>query len=154
MKMNKGIVIWSLIGLAIVTPLLCAGYIQHQRKNFNCEVRTTIVYNNSVLDMILDFNFNNGNGTYEAVGEYNENDTRNQPVSNKVTFKYWYEDGQVIMVSDETNPLPKKNEDFRQFIPDFFQYRNRGVRFQIIPVNATSYIFTYGDAPVFYCSKS
>ncbi|WP_213134226.1 hypothetical protein [Citrobacter sp. FP75] len=154
MKMNKGIVIWSLIALAIVTPLLVATYIQHQRKNFSCEIHTTIVYDNSVLDMILDFNLNNGNGTYEAAGEYNENGAPTQSVSNKVSFKYWYEDGQVIMVSDEANPLPKKDEFFRQFIPDFFQHRNRGVRFQITPVNAISYIFTYDDAPVFYCSKN
>ena len=153
MKINKGLLIWSLIALAIAAPLLTAVYIQHQRANFSCEIHTAIVYDNSVLDMILDFNLNNGIGNYEAVGEYKEVGAQSQSVSNKVTFKYWHEDGEVIMVSDETNPLPKKNELFRTFIPDFFQHRDRGIRFQIIPVNATSYIFNYDGAPVFYCSK-
>ena len=32
---------------------------------------------------------------------------------------------EVIMVSSETNPLSKKNELFRKFIPDFFRHRDR-----------------------------
>jgi len=63
-------------------------------------------------------------------------------------------DGEVIMVSSETNPLSKKNELFRKFIPDFFRRRDRCIRLQTIPVNATSYIFTWSGAPVFYCSKA
>ena len=57
------------------------------------------------------------------------------------------------MVSDATNPLPKKNELFRTYIPDLFQHRDRGIRFQIIPANAISYILTSDGAPVFDCSK-
>ncbi|MFX4314132.1 hypothetical protein F8O53_19755 [Enterobacter sp. 63] len=107
-----------------------------------------------MLDVILDFSFNNGNGFYESAGELIENGGSPQSVSNKIAFRYWREDGSVILVSDETNPLPTRYETFRKYIPDFFQQRDRGLRLQITPVNALSYIFTYGGAPVFYCSKS
>ncbi|ENF7816164.1 hypothetical protein ABR157_001927 [Enterobacter soli] len=154
MKRNKGIVRWTLIGAAIFAPLLGAAYIHHQRDNFSCEIHSAIVDENRMLDVILDFSFNNGNGFYESAGELIENGGSPQSVSNKIAFRYWREDGSVILVSDETNPLPTRYETFRKYIPDFFQQRDRGLRLQITPVNASSYIFTYGGAPVFYCSKS
>ena len=154
MKMNKDILFGALAGAAIILPLLGAGYIHYQRDNYSCEIHTVIVDENRVLDVILNFNFDHGTGFYESAGELNEKGEPPTSVSNKILFKYWREDGAVILVSDETNPLPTRYQKFRKDIPDFFQHRERGLRVQITPANAVSDIFTYGGAPVFYCSKS
>jgi len=58
------------------------------------------------------------------------------------------------MVSSDTNELPKKDEPFRRFIPDFFHQRDRGIRVEIVRVNAASYLFSFGNSPALYCTKS
>ncbi|MGL5599707.1 MAG: hypothetical protein ACRDD5_02255 [Silvania sp.] len=153
MKMNNLTLRWGLIILAIVAPLLTAGYIHYQRDNFSCESHITIVENHAVVDVLMNFSFNDGSGIYQTTGEYSK---ENQPpisLSNNVTFDYWREEGRMIMVSSETNELPKVTLPFRLSIPDFFRHRERGIRLQIVPANSASYYFIYKNSPVFYCTK-
>lgn len=153
MKMNKIAARWVFIILAILAPLVAAGYIHHQRDNFSCETHVTLVDKNAVVDLIMNYAFEDGVGYYQTSGDYL---VANQPpvaVSNNVTFNYWREDGRMIMVSSETNALPKNNLPFRLNMPDFFQYRERGLRMQVVPANASSYYFIYSHSPVFYCTK-
>lgn len=74
-------------------------------------------------------------------------------ISNKVGFSYWREGDETIMVSDETNVLPKKKLNYLSYVPDFFQHRERGIRLNILPANADSYYFIYSNSPVIYCTK-
>jgi len=154
MKMINPVARWALILLAIIAPLLYAWYVHYQRNNFTCESHLTIVDDDSVVDSIMTFTFHNGSGTYDSTGEYSQSGHSPLPISNKIAFKYWREEGSVIMVSSDTNELPKKDEPFRQFIPDFFHQRDNGIRVEIVPVNAASYLFSFGNSPAFYCSKS
>ncbi|MDI3361335.1 hypothetical protein QQF21_09875 [Lelliottia sp. V89_10] len=153
MKMNKTALSWTLIALAIVTPLLYAWYIHYQRNHFSCESHLTIVDDNYILDVVADYSFSGGTGNYETSGDYIQLGQPPVPISNKIEFNYWREGDSVIMVSSDTNERPKRSQAFRHNIPDFFQVRDRGLKMEIIPANASSYLFIYGNAPVFYCTK-
>ncbi|MCU6669250.1 hypothetical protein M8013_10870 [Enterobacteriaceae bacterium H4N4] len=153
MKMNKLTARWMLTGIAIITPVLAAGYIHHQRDDFSCESRVTVVDKHDYVDVLVSFSFHDGKGLYQASGEDNKPNQPPVAVSNNVMFDYWREDGRMIMVSSETNELPKVTLPFRVNIPDFFRHRERGLRMQVVPANSSSYYFIYNNSPVFYCSK-
>jgi hypothetical protein len=153
MTKNKILLRWTLIVVAIMIPLLYAWYIHYQRNHFSCEAHTRIVDDNYVLDVMLSYQFNGGSGSYETTGEYIPTGKPPVSMSNKIAFDYWRDAKGVIMVANETNELPKKYEAFRSTIPDFYHLRSRGLRVKITPANPSSYIFSYGGAPVFYCSK-
>ena len=154
MKINNTVLCWLLIVIAIITPLLGAAYIHYQRNNFSCEIHSAIVDDNSVVDVIMNYTLNQGVGNYESSGEYIAKGKDPIAISNKITFHYWREADRVIMISDETNSLPKRVEAYRSYIPDFFQQRDRGISLQITRANTYSYLFIYGGAPIFYCSKN
>ena len=151
--MNSPTLRWMLIALGIATPLLVAGYIHSQRDPFSCEAHATIVDDQSVIDIMMNYSFNDGLGTYQMTGEYSQDGGAPIAISNKIDFNYWHEGGKVIMVSNETNELPKKNQAYRINIPDFYQARNRGIRIKITPVNSSGYLFIFANSPTFYCSK-
>ncbi|MFY9997349.1 MAG: hypothetical protein WAK61_20455 [Leclercia sp.] len=152
-KMNKLVVSWVLIVLAIIAPLLAAGYVHLQRDNFSCESNITIVDRHAMVDILMNFSFRDGKGIYQTSGEYIKDNQPPVALSNNVTFDYWREEGRMIMVSSETNELPKATLPFRLNIPDFFRHRERGLRLQIVPANSASAYFIYKNSPVFYCTK-
>lgn len=153
MTKNKLALRWSLILLAIIIPLLYVVYIRVQRSNFNCEAHTTIVDDKYVVDVIMDYTFLGGSGTLETSGEYIPVNAPPVAISNKVSFNAWQENGEMVLISNETNELPKKTEAYRLTIPDFYHVRDRGLRFKLTPVNASSYFFIYANSPIFYCTK-
>lgn len=151
--MNKTTLRWTLIALAIIAPLLIAWYIHYQREHFSCEAHTTIIDDNYVLDIIADYSFNGGEGTYETSGDYVQPGKPVVAISNKIAFNYWREAGSIIMVSTETNERPKKDQAYRLSIPDFYHVRDRGIRVQMTVANTSSYFISYGNVPVLYCTK-
>lgn len=151
--MNKMSLRWTLISLAIATPLLYAGYIHYQRNHFSCEAHSTIVDENYLLDVIARYSFNGGHGFYETSGDYTQHGQSTISISNKIMFNYWREGGSLILFSTETSERPKTNQAYRSTLPDFYHVRDRGLRLQMVPANASSYFFLYGNAPVFYCTK-
>lgn len=151
--MNKPVLRGGIIFLLAISPLLAAGYLHYQRNNFSCETHVTIVESHAVIDTVINFSFNNGVGSYDASGEYTEENKPPVAISNKVAFTYWREGGEMIMVSDETNVLPRKHLHYLASVPDFFQHRERGIRLNILPANADSYYFIYSNSPVMYCTK-
>jgi len=154
MRMNNPVARWIIILLAIITPLCLAWYVHSQRDNISCESHLIIVDDRSVVDLLIAFRLRSGSGTYDSTGEYSQSGKPTIAISNKITFNYWREEGNVIMVSSDTNELPKKDEPFRRFIPDFFHQRDRGIRVEIVRVNAASYLFSFGNSPALYCTKS
>lgn len=154
MKIDSQTVRCGIVILAIAAPILYAAWLHYQRNNFTCESHLTIVEGDSTVDSLMSFSFQHGSGVYDSTGEYSPPGQPTVTISNKINFKYWYEEGRVILVSDETNALPKKDEPFRHYIPDFFYYRDRGISLGIVQVNASGYLFSFGNSPAFYCSKS
>ncbi|UWX94366.1 hypothetical protein N2K86_05305 [Enterobacter mori] len=154
MKMTSRHAYGLIIILMIAAPLLYAWYIHYQRNHFTCESHLIIVEEDSRLDSLMTFTFNNGTGSYDSTGEYHQAGQQPIVVSNKIAFNYWREAGRVILVSRDTNELPKKDEPFRRHIPDFFHYRDRGISVEIVPMNATSYLFSFDNSPLFYCTKN
>lgn len=153
MMNSKNRLIWSGIAIAIAAPLIAAGYLHVQRDSFSCEVYTTIIQGDATIELIMNYDFRQGKGHYQSSGEYSSPGKPTIRLSNKVEFDYWYEDGRVIMISSETNELPRKDFPFRNVIPDFYHLRERGVSFQVVPANDSSYYFLYAGSPVFYCIR-
>ncbi len=153
MRMNNRVMHWLVIILIIIAPLFYAWYTHYQRNNFTCESHLTIVDGDAQVDTIMTFTLHNGSGSYDSTGEYRQSGQQPLTISNKIAFNYWYEEGKIIMVSGDTNERPKKDEAYRRNIPDFFHHRDRGISMEIVPVNASSYLFRFGNTPAFYCSK-
>lgn len=153
MKVNSHIVRGAIVTLVISAPLFYAWYLHYQRNNFTCESHLTIVNADSRVDSLMTFAFHNGSGTFDSTGEYNQSGQPPITISNKIAFHYWDEDGKIIMISSDTNELPKKDPPFRRYIPDFFQHRDRGISVEMVQVNASSYLFSFGNSPAFYCTK-
>lgn len=153
MQVNPLIVRWSAIVLAILAPLIYAGYLSSQRDNFSCGAHLIIVDNDVVLDLISNYTFNNGRGSYESFGQYKKGSEPPVGVSNKVSFDYWREASKFVMVSNETNQLPKREKSLLAGIPDFYRLRDRGIRMRTVRASAASDIFLYGQAPFFYCRR-
>ncbi|HBU6130998.1 hypothetical protein [Enterobacter sp. 168J2] len=153
MKMTSQNVHWLFILLMIIAPLFYAWYTHYQRNHFTCESHLIIVDENSRVDTLMTFTFNNGTGSYDSTGEYSQAGQEPVAISNKIAFRYWREEGRVIMISSDTNERPKKDEPFRHAIPDFFRQRDHGISIQIVPVNASAYLFIFGNTPAFYCAK-
>lgn len=152
--MNKPLIHGALIAFGIIAPLLGAWSIHERRDNFSCQIQAVIVDENSAIDVSMNYTLRNGRGIYESSGEYREKGKPPEAISNKITFNYWNESDKVIMVSNETNALPKKPQAFRDHTPDFFHRRDRGISLKILPANDNSYLFLYDGLPVFFCSKS
>jgi len=153
MHVNPLIVRWSVILLAILTPLMYAGYLSWQRNNFSCGAHLIIVDNDVVLDLISNYTFSNGRGSYASFGQYKKASEPPVGVSNNVSFDYWREANKFVMVSNETNQLPKREESLLAGIPDFYRLRDRGIRLGTVRANASSDLFLYGQAPFFYCTR-
>jgi len=153
MTTNKLALRWSLIILAILGPLIYAGYIHFHRSHFSCEAHITIVDDKYVVDTIMDYTFQGDSGTLETAGEYIKVDEPPIAISNKVSFNVWQENGEIVLVSNETNERPKRPEAYRLPIPDFYHVRDRGLRFKLTHVNPSSYFFIYANSPIFYCTK-
>ncbi|SFD95546.1 hypothetical protein SAMN05216563_102263 [Phytobacter palmae] len=154
MKTNKLYLLWGGVIIAIAAPLLCAGYLNYQRNHFTCGAHAIIVDDDAILDIITDYSFDSGSGSYESSGKYIKGMQPALAASNNVSFNYWYENGQMIMVSNDTNELPKRAEPLLDHVPDFYHLRDRGISIDIVRANAESYYFVYGHTPVFYCTKS
>ena len=154
MKTNKLFLLWGAILIAIATPLLCAGYLSYQRNHFTCDAHAIIVDEDAIMDIITNYSFDGGSGSYESSGKYIKGTQPALSTSNNVSFNYWYENGKMIMVSNDTNELPKRTEPLLDQMPDFYHLRDRGISIDIVRANAASYYFVYGHTPVFYCTKS
>lgn len=153
MKINFFILRWLLIVLAIALPLIVTGYNHWQRNHFVCDTNIIIVDEDSVLDESATYTFTNGHGDYQSFGQYTQKDRPPVAVSNKVTFEYWHEEGRIIMVSNETNELPRREDPLLAQMPDFYHLRDRGISIELVRANASSAYFLYGQAPVFYCTR-
>lgn len=153
MRINHPVLRLSLIVIAIITPLIFAGYSHYQRNHFRCEAHMIIVDDDSVVDVMTNYNFKGNAGTLRSSGEYLKNDASQVAISNQISFAFWREGGDVIMVSNDTNELPKKSEPYRLNIPDFYHSRDRGIRIKITPAHSAGYFFSYSNTPLFYCAK-
>jgi hypothetical protein len=153
MKINSFILRWVLITAAIAMPLIYTGYDYWLRNHFTCDANIIIVDENTVLEVNSTYTFKNGHGDYQSFGQYTKKGHPPLPLSNKVTFDYWREGGRIIMVSNETNELPKRDDPLLSQMPDFYHLRDRGISIELARANASSAYFLYGQAPVFYCSR-
>jgi hypothetical protein len=153
MKMNKGKIAWTAALLVTGLPLIATGYFQYQRNHFSCEIHATLVDKDDSVESVIYLTLDGAKGIYEASGDYTQAHQPTLSVSNKIYFSYEWEGQDLIMVSDETNPLPKTQQNFRLNMPDFFFHRERGIRMQVMPANNNSYYFFFENNPVFYCSR-
>lgn len=84
MKMTSRNVRWLFILLMIIAPLFYAWYTHYQRNHFTCESHLIIVDENSRLDALMTFTFNNGAGSYDSTGEYSRRVTKRLPSAIKL----------------------------------------------------------------------
>jgi hypothetical protein len=152
---NRLVILWSCCAVLLVIALFVVRkYITWQNDHFSCESHLTIVDHASTYDVIMHFAFNGGEGKYESTGRYLQNGIPPVVMTNNFNFKYWRENGRVVMVSVDNNVSPKNINYFLPNLPDFFRFKDRGMSVRIVPENAMSYTFIYEDAPLFYCTRN
>ncbi|OAT28953.1 hypothetical protein M975_3600 [Buttiauxella brennerae ATCC 51605] len=151
MKTRKAAYCWVLIVLLIALPLSLSWYQSYQKDHFSCDATTNIVGENISYDMITHLTFDNGSGTYSSLGILKEKGKPEINTNNNFSFKYWHEDGKIIMISGEHSELEKVFSQYFPQTPDFFIYRERGISLKMIRENVSSYLFSYDNTPLFYC---
>lgn len=151
--MKKISLLWAFIALAILTPLIIAGYVHYQQDHFTCEDHLTVIDEKTQFELQMRFTFSGGKGRYESYGSYQAAGHAPIAISNQITFSYWREPQKIIMVSDDTNELPKREEPLLKDAPDFFHSRNRGMATELVSVNAQSHLFLSEHVPVMYCMR-
>jgi hypothetical protein len=152
MKVRKGVACWALVVLLISLPLAFSGYQAYKRDRFSCDAITTIVGKNISYEMITHFVFNEGSGTYTSLGQLHQTGKPEVNTNNHFTFKYWHEEGKIIMISSENSGMENVFSQYFPYTPDFFLYRERGISLEIKRENASSYLFSYDGTPLFYCT--
>lgn len=152
MKITKR---WIIILLPLISGILCAAWIGitlWKQNHFSCDSQLSMVGSEGKEEVILHFRFDGNKGLIETRGKYTPNNGDTFPTSNKISFSFWREGNVMVMVSDESNQLPKVSPSLFRHIPDFFSTRERGIRLQLIRKNAGGYLFLFEDTPALYCT--
>ncbi|MCS2151622.1 hypothetical protein MUU49_03345 [Scandinavium goeteborgense] len=152
MKINNRLMI---IALPLISLIVCSVYIQltaWKQTHFACDSQMSIVDKNGSEDIIMHFRFMGKTGHLETRGKYTTLKGGVTPTSNRINFTFWREGRSLIMVSNETNQLPKIPLPVLNNTPDFFTSRERGLRLQVIQKNPTGYLFLYEGTPALYCA--
>lgn len=154
MKLNKRLLI---LLIPLLTGIFCAAYASYslwQQTHFSCDSQLTVVGAKGTEEIILHFSFSGESGSIDTRGKYVPHGSEAIPISNKINFTFWREGDSLIMVSNDTNRLPKISPPELKDAPDFFTTRERGIRFKVIDKNPGGYIFLYENTPTLYCSRS
>jgi len=154
MKINNRLLI---VGLPLITAVICAAYatVSHwQQTHFSCDSQLTIVSAKGTEEMIIHFKFSGPSGRIETRGKYVPKEGEAIITSNKVDFTFWRDGDSLVMISDETNKLPKIAPPVFDESPDFFSARERGLRLKVIQKSTGSYLFLYENTPGLYCTAT
>lgn len=154
MKINNHLYITFLL---LITGIVCGGYIGYEywkQTHFACDSQLTIVGAEGKEEIIMHFRFSGDTGHMETRGKYILLNGEEVPTSNRVNFNFLREGDSLVLVSNETNRLPKKSLSILQGTPDFFSTRERGIRLEVIRKNSAGYIFMYENTPVLYCRSA
>ncbi|MRS16467.1 hypothetical protein GJV06_16395 [Enterobacteriaceae bacterium RIT691] len=154
MKINNRL---FLLLIPLITGVICASYAglsYWQQTHFVCDSQLTMVDSKGTEDVIMHFRFDGDSGHVETRGKYNSGTGEVISTSNKITFNFWREGGSLVMVSNETNRLPKQAPPVLNNVPDFFSSRERGIRLKVVKENAAGYLFLYEDTPALYCRST
>lgn len=152
MKINNRLMI---IALPLIAAIFCIASISitaWKQTHFTCESQLSIVDEYGSEDIIMHFRFLGKTGQLETRGKYITKKGKVTPTSNRGDFTFWREGRSLIMVSNETNQLPKIYLPVLNNTPDFFTSRERGIRLQVIQKNPTGYVFLYEGTPALYCA--
>lgn len=152
MKVNNR---FLLLLIPVITAIAGIAYISAtswQSNHFACDARLTIIESRGADDLIMHFRFDGHTGHVETKGRYTQTNGEMTETSNKVDFTFWREKGSLVLISNETNRIPKMPPPVLAHIPDFFSSRERGIRLQIVPKNASAYLFLYEGTPTLYCA--
>jgi hypothetical protein len=152
MKINKRL--WLFL-IPFMTGVLClayAGLTSWKETHFACDSQLTMIdaYGND--DIIMHFRFDGKTGHVETRGKYTPLKGQQIQTSNKVSFTFWRDGDSLVMVSNDTNRLPKTSPPAFAHTPDFFSSRERGIRLQVIRKNKAGYLFLYDGTPALYCA--
>ncbi|ALR78604.1 hypothetical protein [[Enterobacter] lignolyticus] len=150
---NKNVrLLLNLLITLVVISVALAGYVNWQKNHFSCEAQITLVTDRGTEDLIMHFRFSGDTGQYESKGKYVTASGREIPTSNKIDFTFWRDGDALVMISDETNAIPKTAGSVYPYTPDFFYSRERGLRWKLTMENAAGYLFSYDGTPAFYCA--
>ena len=146
-------VIWVGILSMIIIPLLSIAYICYDENHFSCESQLILIGKDDHYNSIMHYTFADGFGNFESLGSFHR--SNNPPVSrtNNFPFKYWKEQGDTIMVADDSSDPPEDMKQLFTFLPDFFYTKDRGLRVHILRENDSGYLFTDNNSPLFYCTR-
>ncbi|MGL4726908.1 MAG: hypothetical protein ACRCWW_20780 [Scandinavium sp.] len=141
--------------LPLLTGIICAawaGITQWKQTHFSCDSQLSMIGSEGQEEVILHFRFDGNTGLIESRGKYTPKKGDTIPTSNKIIFSFWRENNALVLISEESNQLPKVAPELFRHIPDFFSTRERGIRLQIVRKNPGGYIFLFENTPALYCA--
>ncbi|EPQ0972135.1 hypothetical protein NNU90_002305 [Citrobacter farmeri] len=153
MVLNKTKGLWLIAFLLTGLALVLLYQRQWPEKNFKCDGEITITQHNALFNGLLRFTFEGGEGRYDAKGIYQMVNEPAQTEVLSVQFRYWLEDGSIIMVSALNNATSLKSAQSLN-LPDFFLKPGRGFVLKMQPLNSDTVILLENDLPVLVCHRT
>lgn len=151
MKNPKKVISCTLLALLALSPLAYFGYIKYQDDHFTCQTEVKIIKKNSEYSAIVNFHFEEGNGTINTAGVFKEDGVEVARINKKLAFVYWNEGKSTIMVSSIEHADKDTVAQLNTLTPDFFLYSDRGMLLQLKRENASTYLFVQAGTPIFSC---
>jgi hypothetical protein len=145
------------VAIPLLAAMFCAayaGFTSWKQTHFACDSQMSIVDSRGQDDLIMHFRFDGKTGHVNTRGKYTPHNEAPIETSNKVYFTFWREGDSLVMISDDTNRLPKTPQPTLALSPDFFTARERGLRLQITAKNDSGYLFLYDGTPTLYCKTA
>lgn len=140
----------------IILIFISAGFwtfVSYQKKHFSCESEVTLIEGEAVYNVIMDYTFNDGAGSFHSVGHL-QVEGKSVNISKTLSFTYIQEDNNIVMTSEDNHVSAKTLGTQMPYIPDFFSYSGRGMSMKVIKENDAGYLFIHNNAPFFYCTRT
>ncbi|AKJ41380.1 Uncharacterised protein [Pragia fontium] len=144
-----------LVIMLVLSPLLPKAYYWYQNDHFSCESNLQVLYKNNLLNVVLHYSFEGGDGELEVTGNLSESGKVAANINRKINFSYQHENNVFTFSSKESfDNNPRLVELLRPLVLDFFLRKDTGYKIKIHRLKTGDYIFESNNIPNYYCSKS
>ncbi|MGL5384876.1 MAG: hypothetical protein ACRDCA_03200 [Serratia sp. (in: enterobacteria)] len=142
----------------VIIAMLCTSilliYITFNRvhnNDFSCEADLIVNKDNSQLTLNISYTFNDTKGFVEANGELFENGHLKLKINREFPFTYIKNQNQYILISQQSIDYAEVIKVLRPVIPDFYLFRDRSYKLEIIKQPSGDYLFVTDQLPIFLC---
>ncbi|ATM74964.1 hypothetical protein CRN79_03485 [Serratia fonticola] len=154
MKIKKSIFIALILMLFAFTPRIIMEFDNYRDDHFSCWGRINFYEKNIEYSAQVKYTFNGGKGILNSRGELTYLGGRTRKIHQNLIFKYTHSGDEIIMVSTQSALSDEQAKSLDNILPDFYLYKDRGLRIRIFNQGHNGYVFVTSGIPIFLCTKT